>query len=156
MPFRSSNEVIERLTQNSLQLNDQEIIDLYPWMQQLTTGAAHRLNVELALRSIQSVERFDTNSSKVARWSLSLNLAMLLLSVLAIFIAMTSYHQAAHSATEQQATLDASRTALEHVLATTTEQQKLLQQSVEVASQQLFVIRGQQGQRKSEGLRAPR
>jgi len=148
MPFHSSNDVIQRLTQNPAQLSDQEIIDLYPWMQQLTTGAAHRLNAELALRNIQSIARFGENSTRVARWSLALNGAMLLLSVLAIFIAVRSYHQAERSATEQQATLDASRTALEHVLATTTEQQKLLQQSVEMASQQLLVIRGQQGRKK--------
>src|ERR1039458_717650 len=112
-------------------------------MQQLTTGAAHRLNAELALRTIQSIARFDKNSSGVARRSLVLNGAMLLLSVLAIFIAARSYEQAERSAAEQQVTLDASRTALEQVLRTTTEQEKLLQQSVEMANQQLLVIRGQ-------------
>jgi hypothetical protein len=53
MPFHSSNEVIQRLTQNPEQLRDAEIIDLYPWMQGLTTGAAHRLNAELARRPVQ-------------------------------------------------------------------------------------------------------
>lgn len=79
MPFHSSNDVIQRLTQNPAQLSDAEIIDIYPWMQGLTTGAAHRLKVELALRTTQSIARFDKNSSRVARWSLALNGAMLLL-----------------------------------------------------------------------------
>lgn len=148
MPFHSSNDVIQRLTQNPAQLSDAEIIDIYPWMQGLTTGAAHRLNAELALRTTQSIARFDKNSSRVARWALALNGAMLLLSVLAIFIAVRSYHWAERSATEQQATLNASRKALEQVLATTTEQQKLLQQSVETAGQQLLIIRGQQSRKK--------
>src|SRR5579863_2439017 len=42
MPFHSSNEVMLRLTQNPAPLSHEEIVDLYPWMQQLTTGAAHR------------------------------------------------------------------------------------------------------------------
>src|SRR4051812_44539953 len=104
MPFRSGNDVIQRLTQNPAQLTETEIIDLYPWMQQLTTGAAHRLNAELALQTIQSIGRFDKNSTRVAR--------------------------------------------LEHVVATSTEQQKLLQQSVEVANQQLLLIRRQPSRKK--------
>src|SRR5580692_3018428 len=89
MPFHSSDDVTQRLTQNPAPLSDQEIIDLYPWMQQLTTGAAHRLNAELALRTIQSIGSFDENSGRVARRSLALNGAMLLLSVLAIFTAVS-------------------------------------------------------------------
>jgi hypothetical protein len=148
MSFHSHDEVVTRLTQNPAPLSDEEMIDLYPWMQGLTTGAAHRLNTELALRTGQAIARFDKNSNKAARWSLLLNGAMLFLSGLAIFIAVGSYHQAERSATEQQSTLNASRTALEQVLATTTEQQKLLQQSVEAARQQLFIIRGQRVRKK--------
>lgn len=141
MPFRSHNEANQRLTQNPTRLTEQEITDLYPWMQGLTTGAVLRLNAELALGTNEAIARFDKNSSKVARWSLWLNGAMLLLTVIAILIALSSYHQAARSATEQQTTLDSSRTALERVVATSTEQQKLLQQSVETARQQLLAIR---------------
>ncbi len=153
MPFHSANDVQQRLTQNPEPLSDQELIDLYPWMQQLSTGGAHRLQVELALRNIQSVERFDKSSSKVAHWSLILNVGMLVLSVLAICIALGAYRQAERSAGQQQATLDASRMALEQVLATTNEQQQLLRQSVNVASQQLSAIRDQQTREKRIGSR---
>jgi hypothetical protein len=150
MPFHSSNEVQQRLTQNPQPLSDQEIIDLYPWLQQLSVGGAHRLHADLTLRNIQSIERFDRNSSNDARSSFLLNIVMLVLSVLAICIALGAYRQAERSGRQQQATLDAARIALEQVLATTNEQQQLLRQSVDLASQQLSAIRARQtGAKKS-------
>jgi hypothetical protein len=151
MPFRSSNEVHQRLTQDPRPVSDQEILDLYPWMQQLSTGGAHRLHSELALRSIQSIERFDKNSGKVARWSLILNVAMFVLSVLAIVISLSAYRDSERSAVKQQATLDASRTAIEQVLAIANEQQLLLRQSVDVAGRQLSAIREQENHKKQSG-----
>jgi hypothetical protein len=82
----------------------------------LSTGGSHRLHAELALRNIQSIQRFDKNSSRVARYSLILNLAMLAISILAMCISLRAYRAAERSAGQQQATLDASRTALERVL----------------------------------------
>lgn len=144
MPFDSFEAVDQRLTQNAAPLTDQEILDLYPWMQQLSTGATRRLQAELSLRTVKTIKDFDENSGKAAKWGLWLNIALLVLTVVATWIAIKSYRDADRSSKEQEKTLEASREALEEVLTTASDQQRLLQQSVDVSTKQLGIITAQQ------------
>ena len=142
--FENAQAVDQRLTQDPTPLTGQEILDLYPWMQQLSTGGARRLQAELSLRNIQTIKQFDKNSGRVALWGLILNLALLVLTISTVWVSIKSYRDADRSSQQQQATLEASRTALQQALTTAGEQQRLLQQSVDVSTKQLAIITQQQ------------
>jgi len=113
LPFKSTQDVEYRLNQDATPLTDQEIQDLYPWMQQLGTGAIRRLEAELSLRNIQAVRQFDKSSGRIGKWSLWLNVALFILTIVAVWIAIRSYREAKRSSAEQQATLESSRHSLE-------------------------------------------
>lgn len=50
---------------NKSKLTPEEVRDLIPWMQQVSTGGVRRLDAELALQSIEAIQKFAKSSSKV-------------------------------------------------------------------------------------------
>lgn len=80
MPFPSSHEADVRLVGDNSPLTQQEVRDLMPWMNQLSTGAVRRLEAELALQNIEAVQNFERSSSKLTNVLIWLTAALVLLT----------------------------------------------------------------------------
>lgn len=138
MACRSSQEAELRL-QDPQGLTEDDVLDLLPWMSQLSHGALARLQTHIGAANIRAIHdlnqttakiegaitRLDEGSTKLAVRGLKLSYALfaltivgIALSALGIWIALKSYVAADASATQQQQTLDASRRSLDTTVET--------------------------------------
>jgi hypothetical protein len=90
-------------------------------------------------RSLQELSLSDLTN--VA--SLFVNVVVLILAVVSLKIALSSYHDAQEGGKKQQDTLDASRTALEASVVIANKQQELLKKSLEASQSQFSLIQDQ-------------
>lgn len=84
MPFKSHLEAEARLT-DSTPLNVNEVRDLMPWLGAIRESGRTRLNVELAIRNLQAVEKFDKSSTRLA-WAIALLTLILAIPILTDWI----------------------------------------------------------------------
>jgi hypothetical protein len=142
LPFISVQEAEARL-RTPAGLSDAEVLDLLPWMPQLSQGPVARLQAHLGAANVRAVQnldqttakiegaitRMDAGSTALATRGLNLNYALfiftvvfttigLFVSALGIWIAIKSYKAADASANQQQQTLDASRRSLDTTVET--------------------------------------
>jgi hypothetical protein len=155
-----SREIAEaRLIDTSTPLTQQDVSELVPWMALLSDAARERLKLRLTLEGLQAVRAMDQSSTRFARSSLALNVALFLLSIMALGIALKSYRSAEASGAaqfeqmkQQQQALDSSRQALEASLSTFKQQQKILDQLSKTAQNQLAIsaVQAEREARKPE------
>ncbi len=142
MPFDSLLEAEKRLG-DSTPLTETEIQGLMEWVGTLSSGAIRRLDAESALQGLKAIRQFDKSSYKVATWGLAVNIALFILTIAAVLIAIISYQDASDTSRKQQATLDASKRALESATEVAEKQNALLMKSLDTAESQLNIIQEQ-------------
>ncbi len=80
MPFATSLDADVRLLSNTSPLTREEVRDLMQWMNQISTGGIRRLEAELALQSIQAVQKFETSSTRLTFWLIVLTAVLVALT----------------------------------------------------------------------------
>jgi len=81
MPFSSWQEAERRLVADPSKLTQQEVRDLTPWMRQISDAGVRRLNAELALQNLESIQKFERSSS-LTRWLIWLTGVVVVLTVI--------------------------------------------------------------------------
>jgi hypothetical protein len=79
MPFNSSQAAETRL-KDPAKLAPQEVRDLIPHMNQISETGLRRLNAELALQNLETVQQFEKSSSRLTQWLIGLTVVLLLLT----------------------------------------------------------------------------
>ena len=80
MPFRNDVEAEQRLS-DPRPLTPDEVRDFTGWYQVIGTGGMRRLTVELALRNLLAVQKFDRSTSRLT-WAIAILTAVMALPVI--------------------------------------------------------------------------
>ncbi len=80
MTIKNSGEAEQRLMKDTSPLSEQELQEIMPYTNLISGGAMRRLEIELALRTIQAVQSFDKSSTKLSRRLLWLTWVLVILT----------------------------------------------------------------------------
>jgi len=80
MPFRSQLEAEQRLD-DPRPLTPDEVRDYTGWYQVIGTGGMRRLTVELALRNLTAIQKFDQSTTRLT-WAIAILTALMALPVI--------------------------------------------------------------------------
>ena len=84
MPFRSLQEVENRLG-DPTPLNPQEVRELQPWMNQIGEPGMRRLHVQLAMQSLEAVQKVSHSTSRLTKWLVALTVVLAVLTILTVY-----------------------------------------------------------------------
>jgi hypothetical protein len=101
MAFYSQEEVELRLLRVDDPLAEEEIADCFVWLNLINDNAKERLRLEIQLQQLRSQRESNKTGRKANRVSMALNIALFLLSVLALAVSNKSYLSAEASSAAQ-------------------------------------------------------
>lgn len=91
MPFNGLSEVENRLS-DPTPLTPQDIRELLPWMNQIGESGMRRLNAQLALQSLEAVQKFEHSTGRLTKWLTGLTVLLVVLTIVTLYGVFVPVH----------------------------------------------------------------